>query len=75
MRTVGDDATAVELASYTAFADADLLAEGIVVRLLAGISTRRYPIALEPVGEQVHQDGQVHLEICGVPPVRHRPDR
>jgi transposase-like protein len=27
-----------------------------VARMLAGISTRRYPVALEPVGEQVEQD-------------------
>jgi hypothetical protein len=33
----------------------DLLAEQVVARMLAGISTRRYPVALEPVGEQVEQ--------------------
>jgi putative transposase len=41
--------------SYTTLAAADLLAEGIVARMLAGISTRRYPVALEPVGAQVEQ--------------------
>jgi putative transposase len=30
-----------------------LLAEGIVARMLAGLSTRRYPAGLEPVGQQV----------------------
>ena len=30
-----------------------LLAEGIVARMLAGISPRRYPVALEPVGSDV----------------------
>lgn len=43
----------VGLTSHATFADTDLLADGIVARMLAGISTRRYPIALEPVGEQV----------------------
>src|SRR5207249_7699286 len=33
----------------------DLLAEGIVARMLAGLSTRRYPAGLEPVGAQVEQ--------------------
>ena len=55
VRTVGDDTDEVPLASYSAFAGADLLAEGIVARMLAGISTRRYPVALEPVGEAVEQ--------------------
>jgi transposase-like protein len=43
------------LESYTAFTSTDLLAEGIVARMLAGLSTRRYPAGLEPVGEQVAQ--------------------
>jgi len=55
VRSVGDDAHDVAVESYTTFADADLLAEGIVARMLAGISTRRYPVALEPVGEAVEQ--------------------
>ena len=55
MRTVGSDAHEVALASYQAFADTDLLAEGTVTRLLAGLSTRRYAAGLEPVGEQAEQ--------------------
>ncbi|MGH8571112.1 MAG: IS256 family transposase [Gammaproteobacteria bacterium] len=58
VRTVGDTAEAgheVPLESYATFADTDLLADGIVARMLAGISTRRYPIALEPVGDAVEQ--------------------
>jgi putative transposase len=62
VRTVaGDDGEPereVPLESYTTFAAADQLAEGIVARMLAGISTRRYPVALEPVGEQVTQTAQ-----------------
>jgi transposase-like protein len=45
----------IALESYDTFASIDLLAEGIVARMLAGISTRRYPVALEPVGSDVEQ--------------------
>jgi transposase-like protein len=51
----GEPQREVPLESYTTFASADQLAEGIVARMLAGISTRRYPVALEPVGTDVEQ--------------------
>jgi putative transposase len=53
VRTTGEDEHELELESYRVFASTDLLAEGIVARMLAGLSTRRYPAGLEPVGEQV----------------------
>jgi putative transposase len=53
VRTVGDDSAEAPLSSYAAFADVDLLSEQVTARMLAGISTRKYPVALEPVGEQV----------------------
>jgi putative transposase len=53
VRTTGEDAHEVQLESYTAFTQTDLLAEGIVARMLAGLSTRRYTAGLEPIGEQV----------------------
>jgi putative transposase len=53
VRSTGADAHEVQLESYTAFTSTDLLAEGIVARMLAGLSTRHYPAGLEPVGEQV----------------------
>jgi len=34
---------------------ADLLADGMVARMLGGLSTRGYPVGLEPVGQQVEQ--------------------
>src|SRR6266516_3821939 len=56
---VGDDEHdgehEVALEAYQMFASTDLLAEGIVARMLAGLSTRRYPAGLEPVGEEVDQ--------------------
>jgi len=54
VRSTSTDAHEVQLESYTAFTATDLLAEGIVARMLAGLSTRRYPAGLEPVGEQVN---------------------
>jgi transposase-like protein len=53
VRTVGDQTEEATLASYATFADTDLLSEQVTARMLAGISTRTYPVALEPVGEQV----------------------
>jgi transposase-like protein len=55
VRTTGEDAHEVKLESYTGFTSTDLLAEGIVARMLAGLSTRRYTAGLEPVGSQVEQ--------------------
>ena len=53
VRSVGADEHELALESYDTFAATDLLADGIVARMLAGISTRRYPVALEPVGAAV----------------------
>jgi putative transposase len=47
------EGTEVQLESYDAFANIDLLAGHTVASMLAGLSTRRYPAALEPVGEEV----------------------
>jgi transposase-like protein len=55
VRATGPDGHEVQLASYTAFTHTDLLAEGIVARMLAGLSTRRYTAGLEPVGQAVEQ--------------------
>ena len=55
VRTVGDDPVEATLASYATFAETDLLAEQVTARMLAGISTRKYPVALEPVGEAVER--------------------
>jgi putative transposase len=55
VRTTGEDAHEMPLESYAAFTQTDLLAEGIVARMLAGLSTRRYRAGLEPVGSEVEQ--------------------
>jgi putative transposase len=54
-RTVGDDEHELGLASYESFTSADLLADGWSARMLGGLSTRGYPVGLEPVGSQVEQ--------------------
>jgi putative transposase len=55
VRTVGDDEHELPLESYDTFTSADLLADGVVARMLGGLSTRGYPVGLEPVGQQVEQ--------------------
>lgn len=56
VRSVDEEAAReLGLQSYAAFSSTDLLAEGIVARMLAGLSTRRYTAGLEPVGQAVEQ--------------------
>jgi putative transposase len=53
-----DGESEVPLATYEHFADRDPL-EGVVLeRMLAGVSTRQYGRAQEPVGEQVEADAR-----------------
>ena len=48
-----DGESEVPLSTYEHFADRDQLGEVVLERMLAGVSTRRYRRAQEPVGEQV----------------------
>ncbi len=43
----------VHLESYDVFTQIDLISAHSVAAMLGGISTRRYPIALEPVGDTI----------------------
>jgi putative transposase len=52
-RVRGVDDTEIHLESYDTFASIDLLTEHTVAAMLAGVSTRRYNTALEPVGAEV----------------------
>ncbi len=45
------------LPTWQAFTDADLLDELAAGRMLAGLSTRKYPAGLEPVGEDLDASG------------------
>jgi hypothetical protein len=50
-----DGTQELPLPTYQAFASAELLGELTVERMLAKLSTRRYPVGLEPVGTGVEQ--------------------
>ena len=51
-----DGSGEVPVPAYELFTSTELLGKMAMERMLAGVSTRRYPVALEPVGEQVDQD-------------------
>jgi putative transposase len=48
-----DGESEVSLRTYQQFADRDQLRDVVLERMLAGVSTRKYGRAQEPVGEQV----------------------
>ena len=48
-----DGESEVPLVTYDHFADRDQLADVVLERMLAGVSTRQYRRAQEPVGEEV----------------------
>lgn len=51
-----DGSGEVPVPAYELFTSTELLGRMAMERMLAGVSTRRYPVALEPVGEQVEAD-------------------
>jgi len=53
-----DDTSEVRLGVYEVAHAEDLLAHHMVGTMLAGLSTRRYPAALEPVGAEVEADAR-----------------
>ncbi|SDY53178.1 hypothetical protein SAMN05661080_03775 [Modestobacter sp. DSM 44400] len=48
-----DGSGELPVASYDLFSATEVMGRMAVERMLAGLSTRRYPVGLEPVGEQV----------------------
>jgi transposase-like protein len=54
VRTV-DSSGEVAVPAYELFSSTELLGGMALERMLAGVSTRRYPVALEPVGQQVSE--------------------
>ena len=50
-----DGSGEVAIASYGLFSSTELLGKMALERMLAGLSTRRYPVGLEPVGGQVDE--------------------
>src|ERR1700677_2050298 len=50
-----DDEHELPVSSYEYFADRDPLTRAVMDRMLAGVSTRKYQVVGEPVGEEVEQ--------------------
>ena len=50
-----DGSGEVAITSYELFSSTELLGKMALERMLAGLSTRRYPVGLEPVGGQVDE--------------------
>jgi transposase-like protein len=55
MRTA-DDEHELPVQTYEYFADRDPLTRAVMDRMLAGVSTRKYAVVGEPVGEEVEQE-------------------
>ena len=55
MRTA-DDKHELPVQSYEYFADRDPLTRAVMDRMLAGVSTRKFQVVGEPVGEEVEQE-------------------
>jgi transposase-like protein len=53
-----DGSGEVPVPAYELFTSTELLGKMAMERMLAGVSTRRYPVALEPVGEHVEADAK-----------------
>lgn len=54
-----DASTELPVESYETFTSTEVLGHTTMERMLAGLSTRRYPAGLEPVGSQLEQAGTV----------------
>jgi putative transposase len=54
MRTA-DDEHELPVSTYEYFADRDPLTRAVMDRMLAGVSTRKYQVVGEPVGEEIEQ--------------------
>ena len=48
-----DGAGELPIASYELFSSTEILGKLAMEKMLAGLSTRRYPVGLEPVGEHM----------------------
>jgi putative transposase len=57
VRTV-DGSGEVAVPAYQLFGSTELLGRMAMERMLAGVSTRRYPVALEPVGQGIEEEAR-----------------
>jgi len=53
-----DGSGEVPVPSYQLFSSTELLGRMAMERILAGVSTRRYPVALEPVGDAIEDEAK-----------------
>lgn len=51
-----DGSGELPVSSYELFSSTEILGRLAMERMLAGLSTRRYPVGLEPIGERVQAD-------------------
>ena len=58
--------------AYELFSQTEVLGRMAMQRMLAGLSTRRYPAGLEPVGQRVERVRAVDEQVGGRAPVRRR---
>ena len=65
MRTA-DDEHELAVKAYEYFADRDPLTRAVMDRMLAGVSTRKFAVVGEPVGEEVEQECTSTCEEHGV---------
>ncbi len=56
--------------AYDLFSSTELLGRLAMEKMVAGLSTRRYPVALESRSASGGADGEVDVEVGGVAPVR-----
>ena len=55
--------TEIELDTWKVFSSADLLNSLVVERMLAGVATRRHVDVAEPLGADIEQRLQVHVQV------------
>ena len=74
-----DGAGELPIPSYELFSSTEILGRMAMEKMLAGLSTRRYPVGLEPVGATYQRNIHCHKQVGGLPPVcgddRNRPGR
>ena len=74
MRAI-DGSGELPVPAYEVFSDTEVLGRMTLDRMLAGLSTRRYGVGLEPVGARTAQAATSHIEVRGVAAVRRRRPR
>ena len=64
-----DGSGELPIPSYELFTSTEILGKMAMEKMLAGLSTRRYPVGLEPVGARVAETVLGDKQVGGLPPV------